>query len=377
MRVAVVHDWLSGPGGAEKVTRELVRLFHADIFALVDLLNDADRAWILGGQRARTTFIQNLPFARAHFRWYLPLFPKAIGSLDLSGYDLILSSSYAVAKGVRKRPGQLHVCYIHTPMRYAWVDQDGYLREHGMHSWKAWIIRRVMRRMRAWDTANIAHVDRFIANSANVRERVRRIYGREADVVLPPVDPNVFTLYNGPREGYLAVSRLVPYKRIDRIVAAFRDLPEQRLTIVGAGPEAQRLREMATPNVTFTGFLPQARLVERMQRARALICTANEDLGLTVLEAQACGTPVIALRQGGYLETVNEEHGGLLFSSDSPTDIRQAVLRHEERTRAPDPVRLRASVAPCFNDRFALRIHAIVNEVLSERSMPRTTADAP
>lgn len=364
MRTAIVHDWLTDSGGAEKVTRELVRLYNADVLALVDFLNGADRADILDGRRARTTFIQRLPLARRFFRWYLPLFAGAIEKLDLRGYDLILSSSYAVAKGVLKHPGQKHVCYIHTPMRYAHVDEEGYLRDHGMRSWKAGIIRRVMRRMRAWDIANSARVDRFITNGANVRERVRRIYGRDADVVLPPVDPDVFTLYEGRREGYLVVSRLVPYKRIDRIIAAFRELPGQRLTVVGGGPEAQRLRALAGPNVTFTGFLPPEQLVERMQRAKALVCAANEDLGLTVLEAQACGTPVIALRGGGYLETVNEQHGGGLFATDAPADIRAAVLRHEQRATPPDPVRLRASMEPYFRVRFAERIRAIVDEVM-------------
>ncbi len=360
MRVAVVHDWLTESGGAEKVTRELIDLFDADVFALVDFLNDKDRAFILHGKQATTTFIQKLPFAHSHFRWYLPLFPRAIEGLDLRGYDLIISSSYAVAKGVRKQPGQKHVCYIHTPMRWAWVDEEGYLRDHGMRSWKAWILKRVLRSLRKWDKQNSANVDCFIANSRHVAERVTRIYGRDAEVVVPPVDPDVFRLHLGERRGYLTVSRLVPYKRIDRIVEAFRELPSLALTVVGDGPDAERLQALAAANVRFTGELPQATLVELMQRSTALICAAKEDLGLTVIEGQTCGTPVIALRAGGYLETVDEVNGGVFFESDDPVTIREAVLHFERTAIGPASERLRIGMTPYFRDTFRERIHTIV-----------------
>lgn len=363
MRVAVVQDWLSESGGAEKVTRELVDLFGADVFALVDFLDEEDRARILHGKRATTSFIQRLPFARRRFRWYLPLFPRAIERLDLRDHDLIISSSYAVAKGVRKRPGQKHVCYIHTPMRWAWVNEEGYLRDHGMRSWKAWILKRLLRRMRRWDLANSAGVDHFIANSRNVADRVQRIYGRDADVVLPPLDLKAFALHEGERKGYLVASRLVPYKRVDHIIQAFREMPGHGLTIVGDGPEMERLRAMASANVRFTGELPQEQLVELMQRSAALICAAHEDLGLTVLEAQACGTPVIALRAGGYLETVDEANGGRFFETDTPTSIREAVLDHERGATMHSPERLRAGMAPFSRERFRERIAAIISKV--------------
>lgn len=366
MRVAVVQDWLSESGGAEKVTRELVDLYNADVFALVDFLDDEDRARILQGKKATTSFVQWLPFARKRFRWYLPLFPRAIEGLDLSGHDLIISSSYAVAKGVRKRPEQKHVCYIHTPMRWAWVNEEGYLRDHGMRSWKAWILKRFLSRMRRWDLANSARVDHFIANSRNVADRVERIYGRDADVVLPPLDMKAFSLHEGEREGYLVASRLVPYKRVDHIIEAFRELPGHRLTIVGDGPEMERLRAMAGANVRFTGELPQDRLVDRMQRSTALICAAHEDLGLTVLEAQACGTPVIALRAGGYLETVDETNGGRFFDTDAPASIREAVLDHEREATAYSPRRLRAGMEPFSRERFRERVAAIISKTTGD-----------
>ncbi len=360
MRVAVIHDWLTESGGAEKVTRELIDLYDADVFALVDFLSDKDRAFILHGKRATSTFIQNLPFARPHFRKYLPFFPRAIEDLDLRGYDLIISSSYAVAKGVRKHTGQKHVCYIHTPMRWAWVDEEGYMRDHGIRSWKAWILKRVLRSLRKWDKANSAHVDHFIANSQHVAERVQRLYGRNADVIYAPVDPVAFPLFTGDRKGYLTVSRLVPYKRIDRIIEAFRELPSLTLTVVGDGPDAARLRALAGANVRFTGELDQPALVESMQRSTALVCAAKEDLGLTVIEAQTCGTPVIALRAGGYLETVDEAHGGSFYESDEPAVIREAILRHERRSTRSDPERLRNGMDRFTRERFREQIRRIV-----------------
>lgn len=364
MRVAVVHDWLSESGGAEKVTREFIDLFHADVFALVDFLNPEDRAFILHGKHATTTFIQRLPFARKRFRWLLPIFPWAMSRLDLRTYDLILSSSYAVAKAVRKHPGQVHICYIHTPMRYAWVDEAGYLRDHRYTGFLAWMIKRMLRYLREQDKANSAQVDLFIANSANVAQRVRRFYGRASEVLLPPVDGQVFRSYAGPRSGYLAVARLVPYKRIDRIIEAFSELPHLRLTICGDGPDRARLQALAGPNIRFAGHVPQAELVAHMQHASALVCAAVEDLGCTVLEAQACGTPVIALKAGGYLETVDALHGGRFFDQASVDDIRAAVLAHEAAKSEIAPASLRSSAEPYFRDRFRERLKQLVEQAL-------------
>lgn len=356
MRTAFVHDWLVVSGGAEKVTREILKTFDADVFALVDHLNDEDRSTILGGKHARTTFIQQLPFARKHFRNYLPLFPWAMERLDLSGYDLILSASYAVAKGVRKRPGQVHVCYIHTPMRYAWVREEEYLHDHGLAGAKAWFVRRTLERLRAWDRRTNAGVDHFIANSANVAGRVRQLYQRNAEVLLPPVDMAQFPLYEGPREHFLSASRLVPYKRVDRVIEAFRSMPDRILFIAGDGPDRQRLERIAPPNVRFVGHVPQPRLVELLQRSKALITAADEDLGLTPLEAQACGTPTIALGTGGYIETVKSGVSGMFFDTVSPFDIIRAIELFQ-RTPLASPAQLREGMkaysSECFRERFA------------------------
>lgn len=365
MRVAFVHDWLAVSGGAEKVSRELLRLYDADVFSLVDFLGEEDRDLILHGKHARTTYVQHLPFARTGFRNYLPLFPHAMAQLDLRGYDLVLSASYAIAKGVRIHAGQKHVCYIHTPMRYAWVNEQGYLRDHGITGLRAWAVARVMARLRRWDVRTSARVDRFIANSHNVAQRVRRCYGRDADVVLPPVDPDLFPLTGGgERSHFLAASRLVPYKRVDRIVQAFARLPGERLIVVGDGPELHRLRDLAPANVVLEGHVEQRRLVELIHGAKALVCAADEDLGLTPLEAQACGTPTIGLGKGGYLETVIDGVSGVLFPDDQAGTIADAVRRFLARGVSNGPEALRAGVRPFFAEPFRRNVQDIIDQVM-------------
>jgi len=368
MRIALVHDWLLVNGGAEKVTSELLNLFDADVFSLVDFLNEEDRSEILHGKHAHTSFIQHLPGAKKHYRNYLPFFPKAIERFDLSAYDLIISSSYAVAKGVRKKHHQVHVCYIHTPMRYAWVHEASYIEDHQLTGLKATAVRIVLDRLRRWDHANSAYVDRFIANSHNVADRVHRIYGRDADVVLPPVDGDLFRIAEGPRTHYLAAARLVPYKKIHEIVRAFALMPDQRLIVCGDGPDRERLEQLATPNVTVIGHASGAELVRLMQTAKALIVAADEDLGLTPMEAQACGTPVIALRKGGYLETVLDGETGVFFESPSPAAIAAAVAQFATHGVRYSATEIRAHMAQYFSTSFRARIKAIVEDELARHA---------
>lgn len=365
MRVAVVHDWLSESGGAEKVTRELAALFQADVFALVDFLNDEDRTFILGGKHARTSFVQHLPFARSSFRWYLPLFPAAIARLDVSAYDLIISSSYAVAKGVRTRTGQKHICYIHTPMRYAWVNEQGYLTDHGIKGLKARLVRWQLARLRAWDLRTNDRIDRFIANSRNVAGRVARFYGRSADVLPPPVDMSTFSLYDGPRSGFVSACRLVPYKRVDRVIEAFALLPDQHLTVAGDGPERERLQAMAPPNVTFVGHLPGDALVRHMQRAKALICAADEDMGLVPMESLACGTPVIALGRGGHTESIIDGVSGIFFHDNGPDRIKAAILRFLRSVDLASPSALSSRAMGWSTQHFRERMLQFVNDTMA------------
>lgn len=365
MRIALVHDWLAVQGGAERVTRELIDLFDPDVFALVDFLTPEARQEVLGGRRARTTFIQHLPFARTHFRSYLPLFPMAIERLDLRGYDLVLSASYAVAKGVRTDPGQVHLSYIHTPMRYAWVMEDDYLRDHGMHGVKGFLLRRVLNRLRQWDRANTERITCLVANSRTTADRIRTCYGREARVVHPPVDLERFTPGPAPRDHYLAVSRLVPYKRVDRIIDAFRAMPDHRLIVCGGGPERARLMRSRPPNVQLMGEVPHAELVHLLQGARALVAAAHEDFGLTPLEANACGTPVIALGAGGYRETVVDGVTGLFFPTADGASIREAVERFERTGIRCGPDELRAHAARFGREVFRTAMREAVDQCLT------------
>ncbi|MBP6643415.1 MAG: glycosyltransferase [Flavobacteriales bacterium] len=368
MRIAFVHDWLVVSGGAEKVTREILQCYDADVFALVDFLDNNDRAFILQGKKAKTTFIQQLPFARHHFRNYLPLFPAAIERLDLSNYDLILSASYAVAKGVRTRPDQVHVCYVHTPMRYAWVNEAGYLKDHGLvRGPRSFLVRKTLEYLREWDLKSNASIDRFIANSANVAKRVKDIYHRDPDVLLPPVDTDLFTLGTGPRTHYIAANRMVPYKSVDRIIEAFRHCPKRNLIICGDGPERAKWEANAPDNVRFLGHLDQAEFIGLLQNAKALITAADEDLGLTPLEAQACGTPSIALRKGGYLETITEGVNGLFFDIDDPADIVEAMGRFEAHGVTLGPADLRAGMMDYSSQNFRERFKQLVLATLQAK----------
>jgi len=300
MRVAVIHDWLYIVGGAERVLQSILRCYpDADVFCLFDILPDSDRAK-LGLPRSNTTFIQKLPFLKKLHRQYLPLMPLAIEQLDLSRYDLIISSSHAVAKGVLTGPDQIHISYVHSPMRYAWDLQHQYLRESGMVSGiKSMLARTLLHKMRLWDARTANAVDEYVANSRFIGRRIRKLYGRAASVIYPPVDvPENFEPVR--KEGFFfTASRLVPYKNTRAIVEAFKQMPDDRLLVAGRGPEMERLKAIATPNVTFLGFVPDNKLAQLMSAARAFVFAAEEDFGIVVVEAQGRGTPVIAYGKGG------------------------------------------------------------------------------
>ncbi len=342
-RVAIVHEWLVVWGGAEVVLRELIGLFpDCDLFSVVDFLNDKDRAALLG-KHAKTTFIQKLPFAKKKYRGYLPLMPLAIEQLDLSGYDLVISSSHAVAKGVITGPDQLHICYCHTPVRYAWDLQHQYLKQTGLtRGFRSFSARLLLHYMRVWDLRTAVSVDKFIANSAYIGRRISKIYRRDSQVVHPPVDLSKFTAQLVKEDFYFTASRLVPYKRVDLIVEAFSKMPQRRLIVIGDGPEMERVRKMAGPNVTLLGYQPNDVLRDHLQRARAFVFAAEEDFGILPVEAQACGTPVIAFGKGGTLETVVGLHNsagnpptGLFFAEQTVPAVIDAVERFEAADISP------------------------------------------
>lgn len=329
MKVALVQDWFVVNGGAEKVVREIVHLFpDIHIFSLVDFLNDEDRKFILDGKKATTSFIQNLPFAYAHYRNYLPFFPRAIESLDFTGFDLIISSSYAVAKGISKSAGQVHICYCHSPVRYAWDLENEYLSKL---SWiKRQISKPVLQYIRNWDLGTTHRVDLFIANSKNVAERIKRIYDRESVVIYPPVDISNFKPVENKENFYFTSMRVVPYKKLDLIVETFNNLPDKKLIVSGDGPELEKIRASAKSNIEFTGFVSRDKLITYMQKAKAFVLAAEEDFGITSIEAQSCFTPVIAYRKGGYLETVIENKTGIFFNQQTVESLTEAILRFEK-----------------------------------------------
>ncbi len=351
MKVAIVHEWLDTYAGSERVLEQMLAVFpEADLYALCDFLPEAERAF-LGGRTPRTTFIQRLPFARRYFRTYLGLMPLAIESLDLAGYDLVLSSSHAVAKGAITGPGTVHIAYVHSPMRYAWDLQAQYLRETGLERGiKGAYVRWLLHRLRLWDQASAARPDAILANSSYVAERIRKAWRREAEVLHPPVDTEAFSVGTEPRTHYLVASRLVPYKRVDLVAAAFRRMPDRRLVVVGDGPQEAQVRAAAAgaPNIEVRGHVPRAELVRLMQSARAFVFAAEEDFGIALVEAQACGTPLIAFGRGGARDIVRTpEMGGpatgLLFAEQSVEAIVAAVERFEREASLFTPATCRAN----------------------------------
>ncbi|SFO87988.1 glycosyltransferase [Hydrogenimonas thermophila] len=328
MKVAIVHDWLVTNAGAEKVLKAILDIFSsADVFSLVDFLKNKDRKNILNGKYAKTSFVQNLPFAKRHFRNYLPLFPRAIESLNLGGYDLIISSSWAVAKGIKKDKNQLHICYCHTPIRYAWDLYEEYTSN--LKQPKKFLVQKTLKYIREWDIKSNSRVDFFIANSIYVKERIKRIYKRDAVVIYPPVDIDKFTLYTKKEDFYLTASRLVPYKKTRLIVEAFNKMPNKKLIVIGDGEELTYIKNIAKNNITVLGYQKDEVLINYMQRAKAFIYAAVEDFGIVPIEAHACGTPVIALNEGGTAETIIENLNGIHFKKQSDLDIIEAVNRFE------------------------------------------------
>lgn len=365
-RIAVVHDWLVTWAGAERVLEQILGLYpQADLFSVCDFLSPAQRGFV-GGRSARTTFIQNLPGAHKRYRAYLPLMPLAIEQLDLSSYDLVISSSHAVAKGVLTGPDQLHLSYVHSPIRYAWDLQHQYLRESGLdRGLKGWVAKWLLHRIRQWDARTSNGVDGFIANSAFIARRIRKVYGRHAEVVYPPVDVSGFSLRKEKDGFYLAASRMVPYKKMSLVVEAFSAMPDKRLVVIGDGPEMAKVRAKAGSNIEVLGFQPFEVMKGYMQRARAFVFAAEEDFGITPVEAQACGTPVIAYGKGGALETIRglgqtDAPTGLFFPEQSVESLARAVEHFAANGASISPVTCRENALRFSTEVFRQQFSDVV-----------------
>ncbi len=367
MKVAIVHDWLVTYAGAERVLEQMLAVFPtADLYSLVDFVPDGERQF-LDNRPVQTSFLQHFPWARAKYRSYLPLMPFAIEQFDLSGYDLVVSSSYAVAKGVLTGPDQLHLCVCYSPMRYAWDLQHQYLKVSGLASGlRSVLARQVLHRMRSWDLGTANGVDGFIAISHFIARRIRKTYRRESTVIYPPVDVQAFTLCTDKQDYYVTASRLVPYKRIDLVVEAFSAMPGRTLVVIGDGPESGMIRAKAGRNVRILGHQPFPVLRDQLQKARAFVFAAEEDFGIAPLEAQACGTPVIAFGKGGALETIRgldrPDPTGAFFEEQTVPALVRAVERFEREAARITPAACRANAlrfdAPRFRREFKEYVEA-------------------
>lgn len=336
VKIAVVADWLSNFAGAEKVIKEILTLYpESNLYAVVDFLNESVREQFQG-KYATTTFIQNMPKSKKHYQKYLPLMPLAIEQLDVSEHDLIISSSHAVAKGVITGPDQLHISYVHSPIRYAWDLQHQYLKESGLQKGlKGLIAKYFLHKIRVWDYRTANGVDHFVANSQFIARRIKKVYGRDADVIYPPVDVDKFKLHENKEDFYVTASRLVPYKRVDVIVEAFSYMPKKKLIVIGDGSEMNKIKQLAGKNIEILGYQNDDVLVDYISRAKAFVFAAEEDFGITPVEAQACGTPVIAFGKGGALETVRpigqKNPTGVFFQEQSVKALIDAIQFFETR----------------------------------------------
>jgi glycosyltransferase involved in cell wall biosynthesis len=369
--VAIVHDWLTVYAGAERVLEQMLLCYpHADLYSTVDFVPAEQRSF-LQGKTVSTSFIQHLPFAKTKYRAYLPLMPLAIEQFDLSSYDLVISSSYAVAKGVITGPDQYHICYCHSPIRYAWDLQHQYLQESGLsHGLRGWVAKYFLHKIRIWDLRTANGVDQFIANSRFIARRIYKVYRRDSVVINPPVSLDSFTIGEQKANFYLTASRLVPYKKIDLIVKAFAQMPNKQLIVIGDGPDYEKIKQIATPNVTLLGYQAFEVLRSHLQQAKAFIFAAEEDFGIAPLEAQACGTPVIAYGKGGALETIQGlPHApaptGLFFTEQSATAIKEALEQFEGLATPILPSDCRQNAMRFSQERFCEQLKSFVNQAMA------------
>ena len=367
-KTAIVHEWFVNYAGSEKCVESFLNIWPAsDVFSLVDFLNDKERDTILKGKFAATSFIQNLPFAKRHFRKYLPLFPLAIEQIDLSDYDVIISSSHSVAKGVLTKSNQLHICYCHTPIRYAWDLYHQYLNEEGLtEGIKGFLAKLILHKIRIWDYTTANRADYFISNSNYTAGRIKKIYNKESKVIYPPVDVDKFECTTNKDNYYVSVSRLVPYKKVDLVVDTFSKMKDRKLIVIGDGPDMNKVRSKAAANIEFLGYKPVEEMKHYLEKAKAFVFAAEEDFGISVIESLACGTPVIAFNKGGCRETIKDLQTGIHFNSQTTESLTEAVIRFEKNEDKFDHGLLRQSAENFSRIKFEENISQFVNQKAEE-----------
>ncbi|ABO51629.1 glycosyl transferase, group 1 [Desulforamulus reducens MI-1] len=370
MKTAFIHDWLVTYAGAERVLEQMLKIFpDADLYSVVDFIPYNQRSF-LQEKLSQTSFIQKLPFAKKKYRSYLPLMPLAVEQLDLSAYDLIISNSHAVAKGVITGPDQLHLSYVNSPMRYAWDLQHQYLQEAKLNrGLKGWTAKVLLHYLRMWDIRTANGVDSFTANSCFISRRIWKVYHREAKVIYPPVAVDEFDVGEYKEDFYLTISRMVPYKKMDLIVEAFSQRPDKNLIVIGDGPDFNKVKAKAKSNVTLLGYQPFDQLKDYMQRAKAFVFAAEEDFGITPVEAQACGTPVIAFGRGGALETIrgldNPSPTGVFFRQQTVESLLSAVDLFERERDKIKPQACRENAQHFSSERFRQEFSEYVEHELN------------
>ncbi len=335
IKTAIVHDWFAGYAGSERVVESLTNIWNeSDVFVLFSFLNDEEKRIIIKDNLLHTSFLQKIA-SKKNYRNLLPLFPFAVERFNLSKYNLVISSSHAVAKGAKTNNDQLHICYCHTPVRYVWDLREQYLSQVNLKSGlKGWAADKVLNYMKKWDLKTKNRPDYYVANSRYIAERIKRIYNVEAEVIYPPVDTEKFKYEPVKENYYLTASRFVPYKKIDLIAEAFTRMPEKKLIIVGEGPEEGKIKSKSGKNIEFVGYKTAGELSGFMQKAKAFVFAAEEDFGIVIIEALSCGTPVIALNKGGSAETVINNEYGILFDEQSPASLIDAVRKFESNESA-------------------------------------------
>lgn len=367
MKKALIHDWFSVYAGAEKCVESFTNIWEDfEIYSLIDFLSDVDRDKILKGKHANTSLIQKLPFAKDKYRNYLPLFPFAIEQFDLSDYEVVLSSSHAVAKGVLTHSEQLHISYVHTPIRYAWDLYHQYLCESGLNrGLKGTLARYFLHKIRLWDISIVNRVDYYIANSLYIGRRIKKIYGKDSKVIYPPVDVDKFELCEKKDDFYLTASRMVPYKKMDLIVEAFSKT-NKKLVVIGDGPDMVKIKLKAGKNIELLGYQDDKVLIDLMKRARAFVFAAKEDFGIVPVEAQACGTPVICYGAGGACETVIDGRTGIYFYKQDVKNLLESVEKFEINEHKFDSKLIRQNSLKFSRSRFESEMKEFVEVKFDE-----------
>lgn len=368
-KIAIVHDWFITIGGAEKVLNQLLLTYpEADVFCVLDCFDSKQRSKILLNKETKSTYLNKIPLAKKYYRLLVPVFYKAIEKIDLKGYDIIISSSHSIAKNIITSNNQIHFCYCHTPIRYVWNMKKTYLEQLPLIIRKRAI--KQIGKIKEWDFNHSKKISHFIANSHFVANRIQQNYKRNAVVIHPPVDNEFYQLpkdstnklYDTPF--FLVVSRLVHYKKIGLIIEAFNKLPDEKLVVIGTGPQEKLWKTIANKNISFLGYQDSNTVKLHMQQAQAILMAAIEDFGITSLETQACGTPVIAFNYGGYKETIIHKETGILFNEQTSESIVQGIKDFYLYQHNFDPSKIRENANKFGNSRFRTEISDFIAQNL-------------